>query len=120
MIERNGTNDKNRHRTSEPNHPLLVERGDVLRARRQPVLSYKSDMAEWTQEQVKSQWRLAGRLTGGLSVVQMIIFAVLIVRTSLEYASVNFWLLILGFSISGVVAAVCLSRSRTIPVKYRR
>jgi hypothetical protein len=85
-----------------------------------PVFSYESAMAEWTQEQMRAQWLLAGRLTGGLSVVQMIIFAVLLVRTSLQYASVNFWLLILGFSISGVAAAVCLSRSRTMPVKYRR
>jgi hypothetical protein len=69
-------------------------------------------MAEWTQEQMRAQWLLAGRLTGGLSIVQMLIFAVLLIRTSLAYATVNFWLLILGFSISGVVAAVCLGRSR--------
>jgi hypothetical protein len=91
--------------------------GSVLDAGR--FFGYKSGMAEWTQEQMRAQWLLAGRLTGGLSIVQMLIFAVLLVRTSLQYASVNFWLLILGFSISGVVAAVCLSRSRTIPVKYK-
>jgi TctA family transporter len=78
-------------------------------------------MAEWTAKQMQAQWLLAGRLTGTLSVVQMIIFAVLLARTSLAYASINFWLLILGFSISGVTAAVCLSRSRTSsPVKTIR
>jgi TctA family transporter len=76
-------------------------------------------MAEWTPEQMRAQWLLAGRLTGTLSVVQMLIFAVLLVRTSLQYASVNFWLLILGFSISGVVASVCLSRTRTMAAKYK-
>jgi TctA family transporter len=85
-----------------------------------PIFSYNSGMAEWTPEQMRAQWLLAGRLTGTLSVVQMVIFAILLVRTSLAFASVNFWLLILGFSISGVVAAVCLSRSRTMAVKYRR
>jgi hypothetical protein len=50
----------------------------------------------------------------------MAIFAILLLRTSVTYASVNFWLLILGFSISGVVAAVCLSRSHTTGAKYRR
>ena len=78
-----------------------------------PISSYKEVMAEWTPEQMRAQWLLAGRLTGTLSVVQMLIFAVLLIRTSVQYASVNFWLLVLGFSISGVVAAVCLSRSRT-------
>ncbi len=77
-------------------------------------------MAEWTPEQIKSQWLLAGRLTGTLSFVQMAIFAALLVQTSVVYASLNFWLLIIGFSISGVVAAVCLSRSRTTGAKYRR
>lgn len=76
-------------------------------------------MAEWTPEQMRAQWLLAGRLTGTLSVVQMLIFAVLLLRTSLQYASVNFWLLILGFSISGVVASVCLSRTRTMAAKYK-
>lgn len=63
---------------------------------------------------MRAQWLLAGRLTGGLSVVQMVIFGVLMIRTgSLQAASLDFWLLVLGFSISGVVATVCLSRSRT-------
>jgi TctA family transporter len=77
-------------------------------------------MAEWTPEQVRAQWLMAGRLTGTLSIVQMVIFAVLLARTSVEFASVNFWLLILGFSISGVVATVCLSRSRTSGAMARR
>jgi len=77
-------------------------------------------MAEWTPEQIRSQWLLAGRLTGTLSVVQMVIFAVLLAQTSVVYASMNFWLLILGFSISGVVAAVCLSRTHTTGAKYKR
>ena len=100
--------------------PALSSAGTSYALDGSPLLGYNPVMAEWTQEQVKSQWLLAGRLTGGLSIVQMLIFAVLLIRTSIEYASVNFWLLILGFSISGVVAAVCLSRSRTIPVKYKR
>jgi membrane protein implicated in regulation of membrane protease activity len=69
-------------------------------------------MTEWTPEQMRAQWLLAGRITGGLSLVQMVIFAILLARTSMVFVSVNFWLLILGFSISGVVAVVCLSRSR--------
>ena len=77
-------------------------------------------MAEWTPEQIRSQWLLAGRLTGTLSVVQMVIFSVLLAQTSVVYASMNFWLLILGFSISGVVAAVCLSRTHTTAAKYKR
>ena len=74
-------------------------------------------MAEWTEKQMRAQWLLAGRLTGGLSLVQMLIFAILLARTSVAYVSINFWLLILGFAVSGVAATVCLSRSRTSPVK---
>jgi hypothetical protein len=75
---------------------------------------------EWTREQMRAQWLLAGRLTGALSFVQMAIFAVLLIRTgSVTTASLNFWLLVLGFSISGVVAAVCLSRSRALPMRTR-
>ena len=78
-------------------------------------------MAEWTEKQMRAQWLMAGRLTGTLSVLQMIIFAIVLARTSLTYASGNFWLLVLGFSISGVTAAVCLSRSRpSSPVKTIR
>jgi hypothetical protein len=49
-------------------------------------------MAEWTEKQMRAQWLMAGRLTGTLSVLQMIIFAIVLVRTSLNYASANFWL----------------------------
>ena len=78
-------------------------------------------MSEWTPEQMRAQWLLAGRLTGALSLVQMIIFGALMIRLdSFALASLDFWLLVLGFSISGVVATVCLSRSRTSPVKTIR
>jgi hypothetical protein len=78
-------------------------------------------MPEWTAKQMRAQWLLAGRLTGGLSVAQMIIFAIVLARTSIAYASVNFWLLVIGFSISGVTAVVCLNRSRPPgPVKTIR
>ncbi len=76
---------------------------------------------ERTPDQVRSQWLLAGRLTGFLSIVQMLIFTLLMVRVrSVELASVNFWLLILGFSISGVCATVCLSRTHPLPERSRR
>jgi hypothetical protein len=70
-------------------------------------------MTERGSDQLRAQWLLAGRLTGALSVVQMLIFTLLMVRLdSVALAAVDFWLLVLGFSISGVVAAVCLSRVR--------
>ncbi len=70
-------------------------------------------MTERSADQLRSEWLLAGRLTGALSVVQMLIFTLLMVRLhSVALAAANFWLLVLGFSVSGVVAAVCLSRVR--------
>jgi hypothetical protein len=77
-------------------------------------------MAGQTSDQVRSQWLLAGRLNGALSVVQMLVFAVILLRSSVVYASENFWGLILGFAITGVVATVCMSRvaaSRRTPSK---
>jgi membrane protein implicated in regulation of membrane protease activity len=70
-------------------------------------------MAESSPDQIRAQWLLAGRLNGALCLVQMLIFAiVMIVYGSVVYVSNNFWALILGFSINGVVAVVCLARAR--------
>jgi hypothetical protein len=78
-------------------------------------------MAGWTAKQMRAQWLMAGRLTGALSVAQMVIFAIVLVRTSIVFASMNFWLLVIGFSTSGVAAVVCLTRSRPPgPVKTIR
>jgi len=68
-------------------------------------------MPEPTSRQVTSQWRLAGWLCAALTLVQMFIFCVLMIQTSLVFASMNYWILILGFSITGVTAAVCTSRA---------
>jgi membrane protein implicated in regulation of membrane protease activity len=78
-------------------------------------------MTARTAEQMRAQWLLAGRLTGLLSIGQMLIFTMLMIRLhSVTLASVDFWLLILGFAISGVCATVCLSRSQPQPQRSRR
>jgi hypothetical protein len=70
-------------------------------------------MAEFSTDQIRAQWLLAGRLNGALCLLQMALFAiVMLMYGSVVYVSNNFWALILGFSINGVVAVVCLSRAR--------
>jgi membrane protein implicated in regulation of membrane protease activity len=68
-------------------------------------------MPELSSSKVTAQWRLAGRLCAALTLVQMLFFVVIIVRTSLTDASMNNWLLIIGFAVTGVAAAVCTSRA---------
>jgi membrane protein implicated in regulation of membrane protease activity len=68
-------------------------------------------MPEVSPSKVTAQWRLAGQLCAALTVAQMILFIVVMLRSSLVDASMNYWLLIIGFAVTGVAAAVCSSRA---------
>ena len=70
-------------------------------------------MSDSSIHKATSQWRLAAWLCAALTLAQMTLFCVIIIRTSFISASQSDWALILGFSITGVTAAVCTSR--TVP-----
>jgi membrane protein YdbS with pleckstrin-like domain len=73
----------------------------------------KEAMAELSARKATSLWRLAAWLCAALTLAQVFIFCVIMARSSIIDASMNYWSLIIGFSITGVTAAVCTSR--TIP-----
>jgi len=70
-------------------------------------------MAELPARKATPLWRLAAWLCAALTLAQAFIFCVILAHSSLVDASTNYWALIIGFSITGVTAAVCTSR--TIP-----
>jgi hypothetical protein len=76
-------------------------------------------MSKIPVDKVIARWRLAGGLAGLLSVLQMAIFIALLFKISPIDASINYWLLVLGFCITGVVAAVCMSRTVALGRKAR-
>jgi hypothetical protein len=76
-------------------------------------------MAYRTPQQIKKQWRLAGRLCVILTLIQLIVFAIHVVNSSLVAATIIYWMLILGFCITGVVAVVCLTRANGSAPKRR-